>query len=868
MTPRSRQRSGSSGGYVPRWQWLCVAAIALALGIALVGHGGRDLAAWDISLILIALTTLICWLLAPGSRAVTDLPAPTGPLLLLFPAFLVLQLIPLPLFAVRLLSPGKARIVNALSAFTMLPVFSSLSIDPEATGFHLLRVLGYLVVFLLIRQLAIRSGRPWLMAVPLVVLGALEAALGLMQAGFGGETVGLYRNKNHLAGLLEMILPLAIGCVITLLKNPGSRSKRKSRRIILLALAAAAAAMAFALTMTLSKAGFVGALGGLFCIAALAVSASLEGRRKWAVLGVVVLVFLALSVAIPSGALANAFGDALAEKTGEGRLPVWSDAFHLIAAYPLFGSGFGTFRLAFLQFQTAVVDYNFEFAHNDYLEAVTELGVPGFALLAAIVIPLCALALRTSRPDADPHKRYVAWGCCGAIAAISIHSLADFNLYLPANALVLAWILGIVASFPPARPAEQEGRFMTALTQQRWLARSICIVLLVWSAAGFFLESQYREDPAMEQFFCRFGVCDTEARIEAVAAKHKGDMAALPFDELLLLLKREPADPARWTDLGDAMARAGRTDQAKYCYARALALAPDIPPVDLKVAGFFAATGARDKELELTSRVLATSAESDSQVFTLYEKEKIGLQEVLARGIPPTARAARALLRRQMLPGTASNAAAVWDWTLLHGLADDATARDYVNFLYHNHAYETAAEAWTRYRGNQGGGFLQANWIANGDFETEPAGIPYDWDCNDSGKDVTATVDRKTAHTGSRSLQLHFAGRANVAYHQCAETAFLLPGHYRFTAWIRTEGITGDQGIGFRLFDAEKPTRLDLRTEQVKGTTDWKPVSITFEAPQTTRLLTVQVARERSTRLDGDITGTVWIDTVTLSRTE
>jgi hypothetical protein len=38
--------------------------------------------------------------------------------------------------------------------------------------------------------------------------------------------------------------------------------------------------------------------------------------------------------------------------------------------------------------------------------------------------------------------RYSAVACTGALAAILLYSLADFNLYIPANAMLLEWIAG------------------------------------------------------------------------------------------------------------------------------------------------------------------------------------------------------------------------------------------------------------------------------------------------------------------------------------------------------------------------------------------------------------------------------------------
>jgi hypothetical protein len=45
----------------------------------------------------------------------------------------------------------------------------------------------------------------------------------------------------------------------------------------------------------------------------------------------------------------------------------------------------------------------------------------------------------------DPEKRYFAVACAGALAAILLHSTVDFNLYIPANAMVLMWIAGMTA---------------------------------------------------------------------------------------------------------------------------------------------------------------------------------------------------------------------------------------------------------------------------------------------------------------------------------------------------------------------------------------------------------------------------------------
>ena len=83
------------------------------------------------------------------------------------------------------------------------------------------------------------------------------------------------------------------------------------------------------------------------------------------------------------------------------------------------------------------------------MQLLAELGLAGFAILA---VPACSLVMSTLRKAAvsqDPEGRYFAVACAGALAAILLHSLADFNLYIPANAMLLAWIAGMT---PEARP--------------------------------------------------------------------------------------------------------------------------------------------------------------------------------------------------------------------------------------------------------------------------------------------------------------------------------------------------------------------------------------------------------------------------------
>jgi hypothetical protein len=110
-----------------------------------------------------------------------------------------------------------------------------------------------------------------------------------------------------------------------------------------------------------------------------------------------------------------------------------------------------------------------------------------------------------------------------------------------------------------------------------------------------------------------------------------------------------------------------------------------------------------------------------------------------------------------------------------------------------------------------------------------------------------------------------FDGAANIDYRGASQTAVVAPGRYRFTAVLRTEGITTNQGIGFRLFDPESPQRLDVRTAQLTGNNGWTELATGFTVSARTNLVTVQLDRQPSAKFDNKIAGTAWIDSVKLT---
>jgi putative inorganic carbon (hco3(-)) transporter len=376
----------------------------------------------------------------------------------LLPAYVLLQVTPWPMPILRVLSPARAEAVDALGPVGAKVSSASLSVFPAGTFQYFLLVCGYVVIFLVIRESTRRSwDRRWLMIWPILGIAAIEAGLGLWQYfGGAGEQIrwGTYANHNHYSGFLEMALPFAVMYPVVVLRRAHSCWHTSLAPALAASSVWALAVFVFAgIILSFSRMGFIATLFSLFVMGALVLGttqlswATASRRRRWVGVGLVAALALAGFIFLPPERLIQRFAQFVSTDglTGEGRADLWSETIPLIRKYPTFGCGLGGYETAFSRFKISGVLVTDDFAHNDYLQLLAELGVVGFVIGAALAFSIVRMALRGAVESSDPEARYFSVACLGALSAIALHSLADFNLYIPANAMLLAWIAGIAA---------------------------------------------------------------------------------------------------------------------------------------------------------------------------------------------------------------------------------------------------------------------------------------------------------------------------------------------------------------------------------------------------------------------------------------
>ena len=397
-------------------------------------------------------------------------------------AIQALHVVPLPLSWVAVLAPESARMHAMAADLGVQASTATLSIDAQASRVSLLKSLAYSGVFFLALALAGRRSRVQLLARVLVYAAVIETVyavslhLGNVTEDYfgtllehGESATGTYANRNHFAGYLEMSLALGIGLLIAGLSDRKADTWRRffqhtlewilsPRMILRLALCV----LVIGLTTTHSRMGNTAFFSSLLVAGAIGIALSRHATRNTVLL-------LASLIAIDLFIVGSWFGvEKLAQRLQEttvqeaqGREEPAAYAVQLIRDYAPFGSGPGTFYVAFPRYRPATVANFYTQTHNDYVQVAAESGVAGFAAIGLFVAAALAAALLAQWRRRDPLMRGMSFACIMGVTSLLIHSWVDFNLQIPANAALFMVLLalGWVALYADRRETGEDARY-------------------------------------------------------------------------------------------------------------------------------------------------------------------------------------------------------------------------------------------------------------------------------------------------------------------------------------------------------------------------------------------------------------------------
>jgi O-antigen ligase len=379
-----------------------------------------------------------------------------------FFALIVLQLIPLPLFLLKWISPGVSRVLQTVSG--AVPSFHPVSLIPAETLLALARFLVYGLVFAALLRLEWDKDDIFVLFGTAVVSGVMQTVFGLLKLGGGnkyfylffmeddpsltrfGFLRGTIYNADHFAFYLELLFPIALGLLFArlLVFDPGQSLRERilhiadDRRIILLFLAPIVLAAGIYLTGCRSGIAVLILSTMFFAQMSVYLRVNFSARRHLRllfVLGTLLAVFIGVQNTLDKFLTGN-YKDI-------SRIDYWANALAIFRDFPLFGTGLGTFKHAYFLYgrETGFVHH----AHNEYVESLADMGglaaVAFFVLLAGLAFSLLRMWIARRHPEVKP----AVLGVLTALFAAFFHSFFDFSLRVPANAflLIVLFALGL-----------------------------------------------------------------------------------------------------------------------------------------------------------------------------------------------------------------------------------------------------------------------------------------------------------------------------------------------------------------------------------------------------------------------------------------
>jgi O-antigen ligase len=512
-------------------------------------------------------------------------------------------------------APPLLPAAAALPALAAAQVVLGISVDPVATveAMVLLAALLAVAVFWSDRARDRPAARRVGAAVLLVC--AAQAVFGAVQwsrapdriygeaSPFVTTPFGSYVNHNHFAGLLGMGVALAAALAYGYVRRAGGFSPRA---VVSTGLALALAAVHLA---SRSRGGLIALAGGLAALAALAsamhVRRGAGARRPGLVAaGLAVLVVGFGLAAVPETTRAHLATVLRGPADGSGtyRVDVAAATWRLFAERPVTGWGLGAFADAFPPYKRGHGAVRTTHAESDLLEFLAEAGLTGLALAAWLAWSASRGLGDRLRHGKDPVRKALAAGAAAAVAALAVHSLLDFNLRLPANALVFATLLGLAAA--PREATARRGRVVPALAVAALL---VVAALAGWRALGADALRQAQQQPrgdrrlaAADRVVQRHPYLAEGWRLRGAAWLERGwrrperggplDWARADLEQAIRL-RPQWAEP--WAELAWVHYARGDRQDASAAFERAAALDPTHAGLALARAEFLARSSSR-----------------------------------------------------------------------------------------------------------------------------------------------------------------------------------------------------------------------------------------------------------------------------------
>jgi O-antigen ligase len=262
----------------------------------------------------------------------------------------------------------------------------------------------------------------------------------------GGLPFGPYVNRNHFAGFAELVLPLALVPLVL------GRVRRERWTVVGLF----AVLPIGALFLSASRGGLV-SFGAELGVLAMAMILRRTAGKQLLAGAAILLVALVLVSWLGLGQILERLSTVqLLEVTAGKRASMRGDTWRIFLDHPFAGTGLGTLQIVYPHYETLYDGKIVNHTHNDYLEALAETGIAGGLCCAWFIGVLLAESLKRLRQLKSSFAETLQLSGFVACSGFLVHSLVDFNLHIPANALLFFLMAHLATAEIQQAPKQQK----------------------------------------------------------------------------------------------------------------------------------------------------------------------------------------------------------------------------------------------------------------------------------------------------------------------------------------------------------------------------------------------------------------------------
>lgn len=347
-----------------------------------------------------------------------------------------------------------------------------------------------------------------------------------------------------------------------------------------------------------------------------------------------------------------------------------------------------------------------------------------------------------------------------------------------------------------------------------------------------------------------------------------GSDLSLAQQYYLRAVQANPRSSRYWMDLASAYEQAGKIELAREAFEKARTVYPISADVKWNYGNFLLRQGTVPEGFHAIRQAVDTDPHLIPLAISRCWESDADVNDLLDEALPPETDAYFSALDFFASTHDVDPGLTVWNRLLTLGKSLQLKRTfPFLDEMIQKGRVEDAQRVWRQALGASGVRYDESpdhSIVWNGGFEHDPANGGFDWR-EDSVAGAAMEIDTTVFHSGARSMRIDFEGGSNLDFYHLYQYVPVEPNRtYHFRAFLRTESISTESGMRFFLHDPYSRGVAEVLTPGLVGTQPWTAVEADITTGPTSHVLLIRLRRPQSRLFDNKLSGTVWVDDVSL----